>query len=180
MLDEPKRAGEWLERAAEAGQPEAQTILGNQILDGRGWYWTNSRRLQAAEEWFRRAAEHNYVPAISLVADIYIREGRDREAWEWMQIASEHGHIDRRFGVGWCYLNPTRDSRCQNDRDVIKGWAILYGLFEETANTSAEHRLRRHREDLTAEEVEKAEALAEAGWIGREPPLSNFPPRFGY
>ncbi|WP_338578803.1 hypothetical protein [Halomonas salifodinae] len=35
-------------------------------------------------------------------------------------------------------------------------------------------------DNISAEQRREAEALAEREWIGREPPLSNFPPRFGY
>ncbi|WP_355662418.1 tetratricopeptide repeat protein [Halomonas salifodinae] len=180
MFEASRRAGEWLERAAEAGQPEAQTLLGRQILNGRGWYLTNSRRLGAAEAWFRRAEEQGYVPAISEVADVLISQERYEEAWEWMQVASQAGHMDRRFGVGWCYLDPARRERCQGGEDKIKGWAILHAMAMEASNQSAISNMRRNRDLLTDEEVTEAEALAEEEWIGREPPLSNFPPRFGY
>ncbi|GAA0565834.1 tetratricopeptide repeat protein [Halomonas salifodinae] len=180
MFEASRRAGEWLERAAEAGQPEAQTLLGRQILNGRGWYLTNSRRLGAAEEWFRQAAEQGYVPAISEVADVLISQERYEEAWEWMQVASQAGHMDRRFGVGWCYLDPARRERCQGGEDKIKGWAILHAMAMEASNQSAISNMRRNRDILTDEEIVEAEALAEREWIGREPPLSNFPPRFGY
>ncbi|WP_355662416.1 tetratricopeptide repeat protein [Halomonas salifodinae] len=180
MFEASRRAGEWLERAAEAGQPEAQTLLGRQILSGRGWYLTNSRRLGAAEAWFRQAAEQGYVPGMSGVASALIAQERYDEAWEWMQAASQAGHIDRRFGVGWCYLDPTWSDRCQNEQDKVKGWAIFHAMALETSNQSAIGNMRRNRDLLTDEEVTEAETLAEREWIGREPPLSNFPPRFGY
>ncbi|MCE9681293.1 tetratricopeptide repeat protein [Halomonas alkalisoli] len=180
MLGIPTRAGKWLKRAAEAGLPEAQTFWGQQIRGGRGWYFTNGRRLATAEEWFRRAAEQGYVPGMSGLAHALIAQERYDEAWEWMQIASEHGHIEQRFGVGWCYLDPQRDGRCRNEVDKVKGWAILYSLAVETHYDLYKWAVRDHRDELTEEEVEEAEALAEAEWIGQHPPLSNFPPRFGY
>lgn len=180
MLGIPTRAGKWLKRAAEAGLPEAQTLWGRQIMGGRGWYFTNSRRLAEAEVWFRQAAEQDYAPGMSGVASVLISQERYEEAWEWMQVASQAGHIDRRFGVGWCYLDPTWSDRCQNEADLIKGWAILHAMTVETSNQSAISNMRRNRDLLTDEEIAEAEALAEREWIGREPPLSNFPPRFGY
>ncbi|MBW6393518.1 tetratricopeptide repeat protein [Billgrantia antri] len=180
MFDQPRRAGDWLERAAEAGQPEAQTILGNQILDGRGWYLTNGRRLSAAEEWFHKAAEQGYVPAISRMADVLRRQGDYQLSWEWMKKASLSGNYDSRLGVGWCYLDPQRDDRCQNEQEKIQGWAILHALSIEMDDTSARSVMEWNEEQLPAEERREAEELAGAEWIGREPPLSRFPSRFGY
>ncbi len=180
MFDEPRRAGEWLERAAEAGQPEAQTILGNQILDGRGWYLTNSRRLNAAETWLRRAAEQEYVPAVDRLAATLANLNKNQEAWSWFVVASELGHVNGRRWLGSCYMEPEKDSVCQVEQDLIKGWAIYYAIHEELGNTYSARSLRLRRELLSENERKEAEALAEAEWIGREPPLSNFPPRFGY
>lgn len=181
MLDIPTRADRWLKRSAEAGLPEAQALWGQQIRGARrGWYFTSHRRLAAAEEWFRRAAEQGYVPGMSGLAYALIAQDRYDEGWEWMQIASEHGHAEQRFGVGWCYLDPQRDGRCRNEVDKVKGWAILYSLAVETHYDLYKWAVRDHRDKLTENEVEEAEALAEEEWIGREPPLSRFPPRFGY
>ncbi|WP_240935945.1 tetratricopeptide repeat protein [Billgrantia bachuensis] len=182
MFDESRRAGDWLERAAEAGQPEAQTLLGNQILEGRGWYLTNSRRLSAAEEWFRKAAEQGYVPAMNRLSEVLADLDEHESAWQWLMHASEGGHINGRLGEGWCNLNPHEwgDERCQLAQDVMKGWAVLYAIVQETGNQSAKSILDWNSDELSAEQRKQAEALAEAEWIGREPPLSNFPPRFGY
>ncbi len=105
MFEASRQAGEWLERAAEAGQPEAQTLLGRQILSGRGWYLTNGRRLGAAEEWFRQAAEQGYVPAMNRLSEALTNLGNHESAWQWLMRASEGGHINGRLGQGWCYLN---------------------------------------------------------------------------
>ncbi|WP_338578797.1 tetratricopeptide repeat protein [Halomonas salifodinae] len=180
MFEASRRAGEWLERAAEAGQPEAQTLLGRQILSGRGWYLTNGRRLGAAEEWFRRAAEQGYVPAMSQVANVLRRQSKFNESWEWMKEASLNGNYDSRLGVGWCYLDPQRDDRCQNEQEKIQGWAILHALSIEMDDTSARSVMEWNEDQLSAEERREAEELAGAEWIGREPPLSRFPSRFGY
>jgi TPR repeat protein len=152
-LDEGGEAQDWLEQAAEQGNPAAQTRLGKYILDGQGWYFLESRRLEAAEEWFRKA--------------------------------SEHGDVGERFGIGWCYLNPEELNSeagidmCQNKQDVVLGWAILLAMVEETSNYSAQSAMRRNKDEITSEEIEQAKVLARE-WADKEPPLSNFPSRFGY
>lgn len=180
MLDQPRRAGDWLERAAEAGQPEAQTLLGNQILDGRGWYLTNGRRLSAAETWLRRAAEQEYVPGMVALTSVLEKEGKYSELWSWGERASLLGSRIARVVHGECLIVPERAEYCREEADPIQGWAILYAVVEETSDNTAKHILEQQHSQLSLEQKKEAEALADREWIGREPPLSNFPPRFGY
>lgn len=181
LLGIPTRAGKWLKRAAEAGLPEAQTTWGSRIMGGRGWYFTKSRRLEAAESWFSRAAEQGYVPAMEQM-DYVNREQQDfEESWRWRQQASNSGNIDSRLGVGWCYLDPGHDDEwCPNEQDKTKGWAILYAMSHELGGKGAEDIMDWNREELSADQKKEAEALAEAEWIGHQPPLSRFPHRFGF
>ncbi|MDR5868732.1 tetratricopeptide repeat protein [Halomonas koreensis] len=185
LMDEGGEGVEWLEKAAEAGNPEAQTRLGMNIRGGQGWYFLESRRLEAAEEWFRKAAEQGYVPAMSDLAGVLEKQEKPEQAWEWTLRASENGHIEERFGVGWCYLNPEElnsaagEDICQNQQDVVRGWAILLAMVQEASDNSAERAMNRNESRITTEEIEEAEVLA-GEWIGKQPPLSDFIPRFGY
>ncbi|MCH4563089.1 sel1 repeat family protein [Halomonas sp. EGI 63088] len=180
MFDQPHWAGDWLERAAEAGQPEAQTILGNQTLEGRGWYLTNGRRLSAAEEWLRKAVDQEHVPAMVALTSVLEKEGEYSELWSWGERASLLGSRIARVVHGECLIVPERAEYCRTEADPVQGWAMLYAVVEETGDNTAKHILEQERSKLTLEELEEAKALAEREWIGREPPLSNFPPRFGY
>ncbi|WP_010628818.1 tetratricopeptide repeat protein [Halomonas sp. KM-1] len=181
MFDQSRRAGEWLERAAEAGQPEAQTILGGRILDGRGWYLTNDRRLQAAKQWFRRAAEQGYVPAMERLSRVLGDLEAYDEAWNWIKEGSNNGSYDARLGIAMCYLEPEDDPVYSCEEDVIEGWAVLHAIDIETQGAGQIRGAKRlFRDLLTDDQVKQAEALAEEKWVGREPPLSHFPPRFGY
>ncbi|WP_425348164.1 tetratricopeptide repeat protein, partial [Vreelandella olivaria] len=180
LLGIPTRAGNWLKRAAEAGLPEAQTLWGRQIMNGRGWYFTKRRRLEAAESWLSRAAEQGHVPAMEQMARVNRELGAFEASWHWMEQASQYGSHDSRLGVGWCYLEPERDERCQNSLDRIKGWAILYGLYIEIEDNAAKNVMSWHDDELTSDQKQEAEALAESEWIGRQPPISRFPSRFGY
>ncbi|WP_369335835.1 tetratricopeptide repeat protein [Halomonas sp. ND22Bw] len=185
LMDDSGEGVEWLEKAADAGNPEAQTRLGMNIRGGQGWYFLESRRLEAAEEWFRRAADQGYVPAMSDLAGVLEKQEEFEKAWEWTVKASDNGHTEERFGVGWCYLNPEElnsepdAERCQNEQDVVLGWAILLAMVEETGYHSAKSTMRRNKDELTPEEIEQAKVLARE-WVDKEPPLSNFPPRFGF
>ncbi|MGR4066478.1 tetratricopeptide repeat protein [Billgrantia sp. C5P2] len=179
MFDQPRRAGDWLERAAEAGQPEAQTILGNQILDGRGWYLTNGRRLSAAESWFRKAAEQGHVPGMSGLARVLNEQNNYSSSWDWLLKAAEAGHADRFLSVGWCYFDPEIEERCPPEGDPVKGWAMLSILAEKTNNSLLDSFMKENENSLAIEQHEEAKSLVES-WREKELQLSNFPARFGY
>jgi len=183
LLGIPTRASKWLKRAAEAGLPEAQNTWGRRIMGGRGWYFTKNRRLEAAESWFSRAAEQGYVPAMEQMERVN-REQQDFEtSWRWMVQASNNGSYEGRLGVGWCYLDTdfAPDQNCTNEEDRIKGWAILYAMSQELGgNSTPSSIMNRNQDKLDENERQEAEALAEAEWIGRHPPLSRFPHRFGF
>ncbi|GAA0578698.1 tetratricopeptide repeat protein [Halomonas salifodinae] len=179
-LEQPQVADDWLERAGEAGDAESQYWLGILIGDGLGDYPDEAQRQEAAEAWLRRAAEQGHAPAMNRLSALMNQKGQYEEAWEWMVQASEAGHMNGRLGVGWCYLNPEeRGEICVHEQDMMKGWAVLSAVSEETDNRTAQSIMRRNRDRLTDEQREEAEALAEE-WLAREPPLSEFPPRFGY
>ena len=183
FLGIPTRASKWLKRAAEAGLPEAQTRWGRHIMNGRGWYFTKSRRLDAAERWFSRAAKQGYVPAMEQMERVNREQQDFKASWQWMVQASDNGSYSNRFGLGWCYLDPSYppDQRCINEEDPIKGWAILYALSHELDGDNAPSSLMsRNQDKLDEAERQEAEALAESEWIGRQPPISKFPRRFGF
>jgi uncharacterized protein len=59
----PEEVADWLRAAAKYGLVEAQTALGQILLDGRGI--TQDRR--AAAGWFRIAADADHAPAINML-----------------------------------------------------------------------------------------------------------------
>ncbi|MBD3895307.1 sel1 repeat family protein [Halomonas sp. ML-15] len=179
-LEQPQVADDWLERAGEAGDAESQYWLGILIGDGLGDYPDEVQRKEVAEAWLRRAAEQGHAPAMNRLAALLSQQERHDEAWDWRVKASEGGHQGSRINLGWCYLNPEeRGDICVKGQDVVKGWAILHAVSEETDNRTAQNVMGRNRELLTAEQYKEAEALSEE-WLDKEPPLSEFPPRFGY
>ncbi|MBW6393520.1 tetratricopeptide repeat protein [Billgrantia antri] len=179
MFEESRRASDWLERAAEAGQPEAQTILGNQILDGRGWYLTNGRRLSAAESWFRKGAEQGHVPAMSGLARVLNEKKDYSSSWDWLVKAAEAGHADRFLSVGWCYFDAEIEERCPPEENPVKGWAMLSILAEKIDNSLLDSFMKENENSLTLEQHHEAQVLVEV-WREKELPFSKYPPRFGY
>ncbi|MDT8893323.1 tetratricopeptide repeat protein [Halomonas sp. I1] len=184
-LDDEDEGIDWLERAAEAGNPEAQYRMGSMIHGGYGWYFLESRRLKAAERWLRKAAEQGYVPAMDALAEVLGKENRPEAAWRWKVKSSNNGYLEERLTMGGCYLDPERwnekirEGLCQNKKNVVKGWGISYAVFKETGNDTAEWIMDKSRGDMTPEKIQEAEELAQE-WLNKEPPLSKFPPRYGF
>lgn len=180
LLGIPTRASKWLKRAAEAGLAEAQTTWGRHIMGRQGWYFTESRRLEAAESWLRRAAEHGYVPAMDKLGQVLREQENYSEAMRWYIAASEQGHIDGRMWLAGCYIDPDEHPVCKDiEQDRVKGWAIYYAINQEANSSTSERSLRLRRDLLSADERREGGELAEE-WLNKEPPLSNFPRRFGY
>ncbi|MDR5868671.1 tetratricopeptide repeat protein [Halomonas koreensis] len=184
-LDDSDAGSAWLEKAAEAGNPEAQDRLAKMIQDGHGFYWSEGGRLEAAETLARGAAEQGYVPAMLTLSGIWGDKGEAEESWEWKVSAAESGMVGPMLGVAYCYLNPEKyqelgGNECLAGQDKVKGWAILYAMVEESGNQQAESLMERSRDLLTYDQRQKAEALAEVEWLNHGPPLSKFPPRYGF
>ncbi|MFM9272022.1 tetratricopeptide repeat protein [Halomonas elongata] len=184
-LDDSDEGNEWLEKAAEAGNPEAQDRLAKMIRDGYGFYWSDESRLEAAEKLARQAAKQGHVPAMRTLSSMLEEQGEEEESWEWEVKASDAGLLDARFGVAWCYLNPDSlqefgGEQCRVKKDPIKGWAILYAMREEAGDHYPKNLMERNRDLLTYDQRQEAEALAEDEWLNHGPPLSNFPPKYGF
>ena len=86
------RAAEQLRPLAEAGEPQAQTILGIMYESGEGVPLDHA----AAARWYRAAAEQGYDPAQYSLGNLY-RAGRgvprsDQEAAYWYTAAARQGN----------------------------------------------------------------------------------------
>ncbi|MCE8001862.1 tetratricopeptide repeat protein [Billgrantia ethanolica] len=178
-LDRHDEAMEWLLLSAEAGNLDSMNWLGQLARDDEENYATEPERLEAAAEWYRRAAEADYVPAIHNLSLVLLQLEQSQEAWEWMQIASDEGHIDARLGIGWCYLEPERDALCKNEKDVVKGLGMLTALVQATNMEMINPLINDFKQKLGEEQLIESEAVAER-WLVKEPPLSHFPDKFGF
>jgi len=90
----------WYRRAAQAGDPEAQFLLGN-ILE-RGLKGPADPK--AAAKWYRRAADQGHAKAEFRIAEMYYKGGtlpRDLgEAAKWMAKAADAGIAEAQYNMG--------------------------------------------------------------------------------
>ncbi|SDM76794.1 hypothetical protein SAMN05192555_11921 [Franzmannia pantelleriensis] len=176
-------AMKWLHRAAEAGNVNAMNWLGELARNDEQGYASDTERLEAAEVWFRKAAEAGYAPSKNNLASVLNHLDQHEEAWKWIVKASEAGHVNGRGWLAACNIEPRGADmnlcRSAPDLDPAKGWAILRAMNEEAPGTSSERLLRVYGESVTPEQRAEGEAMMDE-WLNREPPLSYFPEKFGY
>ena len=63
LAGEPEEAARWIKAAAEQGLPDAQALLGQILLDGRGI----SIDMALARNWFAKAAEQGHLMGINML-----------------------------------------------------------------------------------------------------------------
>ena len=89
--------------AAEAGDAEAQFVLGRMYNSGRG----KRENPRNAAKWFREAAKQGHVEAIyCLAAMIDIGRGESKnskQAIKWYKKAAEAGHADAMYSLSKMY-----------------------------------------------------------------------------
>ncbi|MBD3897162.1 sel1 repeat family protein [Halomonas sp. ML-15] len=176
-------AMKWLHRAAEAGNVNAMNWLGELARNDEQGYANDMERLEAAEVWFRKAAEAGYAPSMNNLASVLNHLDQPEEAWEWITKASEEGHINGRGWLAACNIEPEEEGRnlCRAAPapDPAIGWAIFLAIHEEVPGTSSENALRAYRDSVTPEQRAEGERMKDE-WSNLEPPLSYFPEKFGY
>lgn len=80
-------AVKWWRKAAEQGDPKAQTELGSMYLEGYGVAQSNKETIK----WYRKAAKQGYVDAQAMLGFMYIRgQGvaqNKQKAYTWFLLA---------------------------------------------------------------------------------------------
>ncbi|WP_342767666.1 tetratricopeptide repeat protein [Alkalispirillum mobile] len=178
-LDDAEEGRNWLRQSAKAGHPQAQDLWASRIQERSDEWPPLLEDVKAAEPWFRKAAEQGYAPAMDNLAGNLWHQEDGENAWKWVVRGSEHGYVNNRVVYGICHLKPDDWEDCPKDNDPIKGWAVLHAAYKETRNDDARWYLEEFSNLLTDEEIAQAEKLAE-DWLTRDPPLSYFPPKYGF
>lgn len=126
-----------LSKAADQGDPWAQTMLGVKFATGNG-VLQNSMR---AVNWFRMAADQGYAGGQYNLGYMYATgQGVTQdyaEAANWYRKAAEQGYTDAQFNLGcmytlgrgvpqymfeayfWLTLAASRDPKCAENRDKV-------------------------------------------------------------
>ena len=103
-LGSPKEAAGYFRSAAEAGDPEAQSLIGRMYLDGEGVEQSDKK----AFKWISLAAEQNEPYALDYLGYMYY-EGKGTEksfekALECFVKSAEEGNPEGAFNAGSMYV----------------------------------------------------------------------------
>jgi TPR repeat protein len=103
LIHDPKQAFAWMTSAAEQGNNEAQYLLGDMYLQGKG---VNKSEMEAIT-WYGKAAEQNSAYAqYSLGVMYYNGQGTEQnlqEAHKWLENAALQGHSEAQYLLGRMY-----------------------------------------------------------------------------
>lgn len=150
----------WYFRAAEAGDPEAQLLLGIRYESGIDFEHSDEK----AADWYERAARQG-LPEAQFKLAVMLAEGRGRaknapDAVAWYRKAADQGYAPAQYNLGVLLL----EAASSLDENVRAGAWILRA--EAGGLPQAEALAARIRERWPAEIVERAEA--EADKAGRQ------------
>ena len=151
-----------LRRAAEAGDPAAQTQLGLAYRNGKGV----PQDLTEAVKWYGRAAEKNYAEAQAYLGFMYMT-GRgvrrnDVEAAKWHRKAAEQGNPLGQYNLGLMYLH----GRGGVEASKVQAYVWLK-LAAEQNNGSAQVQLTTLAQQMSKAEQQEAQKLAASTKIHR-------------
>jgi len=94
------KAFEYYMKAANAGSPEGQYMVGKMFLDGDGVLQSYS----SAITWLKKAAAQDDTEAMYLLGVAYHNIHLDNIAVEWYRKAAKSGNINGRNNLAICYI----------------------------------------------------------------------------
>lgn len=166
----------WLEKSANAGNPDAQFWMAIGDKQGEGFLlpW---KRKEAVGNWFKASAEGGNPRAMmEYAAYLYENEGDLKVARHWIKVAAEKGYKSGVSSYG-AYLAHAPE-RFGFELDLVKGYAITSLLKDldggGNVQVYVEEVLPEIAEKMTSQQIKEAEDFA-IQWKKSHPPLSFFP-----
>ena len=95
-------AAKYFTAAAEGGEPRAELAMAALFESG---FLSGYENLEAAEKWYRKAAEHGLQEASLRLGSMLIRSGRPEEAVPFLTDAARNGSADAQKQLGKLYLH---------------------------------------------------------------------------
>ncbi len=88
LIPDKDKAAPWLLRAAEAGKPRAQFLIGRMYASGDGL----GRSMDEAFRWLQQAAEAGIAEAQYDLGLLYAGVGNNRDAYFWFRLLAAKGY----------------------------------------------------------------------------------------
>jgi hypothetical protein len=174
---------DWLTMAAESGFPRAQYRLGGIYEDGFGTFLIPGNRKKEIEKWYKASAEGGYAPGMSRYADLLQKFGDLQGAGYWTEKAAEAGHFGSMSSyAAWTAHMP---DEVGYPLDLVKAYGLTLLMAEADPGRGPSSPgyggqvLPEVAAKMTPEQIEAGKAYAKE-WAKTHPPLSRFPPKYGY
>jgi uncharacterized protein len=172
---------EWMEKAAEAGYPEAQFDLANLYIDGRYFFFPPWNRSEKVEELLEKSAKGGFVKAMGQYQEYLYKRNDIAGIRYWTKKAVEAGDANSIYGYGSFLSHEPEDYGFP--LDLVKGYGFIYLLQELDGGGNLRDMVGDTLQDIAAkmtpEQIEQGKAFAEQ-WKATHPPLSYFPSKLGF
>jgi TPR repeat protein len=172
----------WLEKAAENGDGNAQHFLAIAYENGDGWFLIPGSREKAVKKWAKASAENGYAPGIDMYANLLFENGGSKEEVAyWLKKGAEAGHLE---DVGsYARYVAHLPNKLDYPLNLIEAYGINYLITQLTGGGAAPENARRMlpriAAKMTPEEIQQGIEFAKE-WEKTHPPLSYYPPIYGY
>ncbi|MEA9976203.1 MULTISPECIES: sel1 repeat family protein [unclassified Pseudomonas] len=174
---------DWLIKAAESGFPDAQEWLGSLYKEGVGTFLIPGNREKEIEKWYKASAEGGYPPGMNSYADLLKKHG-DRQGYGyWIEQSAKAGHFSAMSGyAAWTAHMP---DEVGYPLDLVKAYGLTLLMAEADPGRGPSSPgyggevLPEVAAKMTPEQIEAGKAYAKE-WAKTHPPLSRFPPKFGF
>lgn len=171
LEEHPRRAARWIIHAASQGEPDAQALLGQILLDGRGIEQDQALALR----WFTIAAQNGHVMACNMA-------GRCHEhGWGCAADPARAAHYYRKaaeHGLDWGMYNLANLFATGRGVEQDQTQALqLYRQAAELGHAKSMNLLGRYLEDGV---VVPADQTAAWDWYRRSAEAGDFRGQFSY
>lgn len=170
-------------RAAEAGFGRAQYRLASIYEEGFSTFWIPGSRKKEIEKWYLASAEGGYPPGMVSYGELLDSRGDSEGYGYWIAKAAEAGHFSAMSGLAaWTAHMP---DEVGYPLDLVKAYGLT--LLMDQADPGGGPNspgyggqvLPEVAAKMTPEQIEAGKAYA-VEWAKTHPPLSRFPPKYGY
>jgi TPR repeat protein len=171
----------WLEKAAEAGDSNAQQLLASAYKSGAGWFLIPGSRENAINKWFKASSEGGNPRGMFLYANyLYDHNGSKEDIAYWVKKAAENSHIDSVGTYADKISDPSNELGYPAKITEAYGLILLLSKLEAgPAPEDAKRMLPELATKMTPAEIKQGIEFSKE-WEKTHPPLSYFDPIYGY
>jgi len=169
-------------QAAESGYPRAQYMLGEIYAEGYGTFLIPGNRKKEIAKWYKAAAENGYPPGMNRYAFLLKNSGDLQGLAYWIEQSAKAGD----FGAISTYAAWTAHmpDEVGYPLDLVKAYGLTLFMAEADPGLPSSQGyggqvLPRVAAKMTPEQIEAGKAYAKE-WAKTHPPLSQFPPKYGF